>query len=123
MLFRSTGLAPRRSSVLGECGAELVAPAADRLVRDHDAPLEQQFFDVAQAQAEPEIPANRAADDHGVEAVSMVKRFRLLHRFILPLPEQHQLDGAVGTGSRFAIFARRRGARRFTKLELLHPWP
>jgi hypothetical protein len=51
-------LAPHRFDALGESSAELVAPATDRLVRDLDTTLEQQFLDVAQAQTEPEIPAN-----------------------------------------------------------------
>jgi hypothetical protein len=42
---------------LGESSAEFVAPATDRFVRDHDTTLEQQLFDVAQAQAEPKIPS------------------------------------------------------------------
>jgi hypothetical protein len=68
-------LAPRRFGALGESSAELVAPAADRFVRDHDTTLEQQLLDVPQAQAEPKIPANRAADDDGRKAVAVIKRF------------------------------------------------
>jgi hypothetical protein len=34
----------------------------------------------------PEIPPNRAADDDGREAVAVIKRFCLLHLFILPPP-------------------------------------
>ena len=79
-------LAPRRFRALSESGAELVAPATDRFVRDHDATPEQQLLDVAQAQAEPEIPANRATDDDGREPVAAIKRFCLLHHFILPPP-------------------------------------
>jgi hypothetical protein len=41
---------------------------------------------MSQAQAEPEIPANRAADDDGWEAGTVIKRFRFLHHFILPPP-------------------------------------
>jgi len=78
-------LGPRRFGVLGESGAELVAPAADRLVRGHDTSLEQKLFDVAQAQAEPKIPTNRAADDDGREAVTMIKRFRFLYRALLEI--------------------------------------
>jgi hypothetical protein len=47
-------LGPRRFGALGESSAALVAPATDRFVRDHDTTLEQQLFDVSQAQAEPE---------------------------------------------------------------------
>jgi hypothetical protein len=66
---RAARLAPRRFRALSESSAEFVAPATDRFVRDHDTTLEQQLLDVPQAQAEPEIPANRAADDYGEEAV------------------------------------------------------
>jgi hypothetical protein len=71
-------LPTRRFGETGESGAKLVAPATDRFVRDHDTTLEQQLLDVAQAQAESEIPANRAADDGGREAVTVIKRFRFL---------------------------------------------
>jgi hypothetical protein len=40
---------------LREARAKLVAPAADRLVADDHAALEQQLFDVAQAELEPEV--------------------------------------------------------------------
>jgi hypothetical protein len=89
--------APRRFGALGESSAKFVAPATDRFVRDHDTSFEQQLLDVPQAQAEPEIPANRAAYDDGREAVAVIKRFCLLHRFILP-PPLHQPDSAVITG-------------------------
>jgi hypothetical protein len=91
---RAARLAPHRLGALAESKAELVTPATDRLARDHDAALKQQLFDVAQAQAEPEIPANRATDDDSREAVAMIKRFRLVHRFILP-PPVHQPDTAA----------------------------
>src|ERR1700739_4807842 len=76
---------------MGESSAGLVAPATDRFVCDHDTTLEQQLLDIAQAQAEPEIPANRAADHDGREAVAVIKRFRFLLPFILP-PPPHQLE-------------------------------
>jgi hypothetical protein len=82
-----------RFGALGESSAELVAPATDRFVRDDDTSFEQQLLDVAQAQAEPEIPTNRAADDDGSKAVAVIKRFCLLHHFILP-PPLHQPDKA-----------------------------
>jgi hypothetical protein len=65
-----------------------------RGVRDHDTTLKQQFLDVVQAQTEPEIPANRAADDDRREAMTVIKRFRFLHHFILP-PTPHQPDRAA----------------------------
>src|SRR3954462_3251290 len=87
-------LPPRRLGPLSESSAKLVAPATDRFVRDHDATLEQQLLDVAQAQAEPEVPANGAADDDSRETVAVIKRFGLLHRFILP-PRLQQPDSAL----------------------------
>jgi hypothetical protein len=39
------------------------APASDRLVRHGHAALEEQLFDVAQAQLEAEIPTHCATDD------------------------------------------------------------
>jgi hypothetical protein len=48
---------------MGEPSAEFVAPATDRFVLNHGTALEQQLLHVAQAQAEPKIPPNRAADD------------------------------------------------------------
>jgi hypothetical protein len=87
-------LPPHRLGALSESSAELVAPATDRFVRDHYATLEQQLLDVAQAQSEPAVPANGAADDDSREAVAVIKRFRLLHRFILP-PHLQQLDSAL----------------------------
>jgi hypothetical protein len=69
-------LGPRCSGALVVSSAELLAPASDRFVRDHDTTLEQQLLDAAQAQAEPEIPANRATDEDGREAVTAIKRFR-----------------------------------------------
>jgi hypothetical protein len=85
-------LAPRRFGA-SESSAEFVAPATDSFVRNHDTTLEQQLFNVAQAQVEPEIPANRAADNGGREAVTAIKQFRFLHRLILP-PLPQQLDRA-----------------------------
>ena len=67
-----------------ESRAELVAPAVDRFVGDHDAALEQQFLDVARPQAEPKVPANGAANNSSRESVAVIKRFRFLHHFILP---------------------------------------
>lgn len=48
---RVAWLAPHRLGASGESSTEFVTPTTDRFVRDHDASLEQQFFDVAQAQA------------------------------------------------------------------------
>jgi len=47
-----------------EAGAELVAPAPDRLVADDHAALEQKLLDVSHAQLKSELPAHRLADCH-----------------------------------------------------------
>jgi hypothetical protein len=60
---RATRLATRRFHPLGKARAELLAPAADRLVADHHSALEQQLFDISQAELEPEVPAHHMADD------------------------------------------------------------
>jgi len=66
-----------------EVRAELLAAASDSLVADDYASLERAFSDVAQAQLKPEIPTSRATDDDRGEAVTVVKRFCILHRKIL----------------------------------------
>jgi len=75
------GLAPRSFRALSEFSAELVRSATDRFVRHLDATLKQQLLDVAQPQAESEIPMNRAIDDFGRKTVTLIKRF--LHRVIV----------------------------------------
>jgi len=62
---------------------KLLTPASDRLVCHDHAALEKQFLDVAQAQLEAEIPSNSAADDTRRETVTVIERFRFLHRAIL----------------------------------------
>jgi len=62
---------------------ELLAPATDRLVGHDHAALEEQFLDVTQAQLEAEIPAHGATDDLGWKTVTVIERFRFLHRDIL----------------------------------------
>src|SRR5260221_13245012 len=96
-------LGPRGFSAPGEFSAKFVAPTTDRFIRDHDTTLEQQLLDVAQAQAKPEIPPNRAADDDGREAVSVITRFRFLHQFILP-PPPHQPDTALKSSEHRGAF-------------------
>src|SRR5580692_3388588 len=77
------GLATRRSHTVCEARAELIAPASDRFVADDNPALEQQFFDITQAELKPEIPAYRATDDRRRKAMTVVKRFSILHHPIL----------------------------------------
>jgi hypothetical protein len=48
------------------------------------ATLEQQFFDVAQAELEAKVPANGVADDRRRESMSVIERFRssAMKRFV-----------------------------------------
>jgi hypothetical protein len=77
------GLATRRFHTVCEARTELIAPASDRFVTDDNPALEQQFFDIKQAELKPEIPAHRATDDRHRKAVTVVKRFCILHHAIL----------------------------------------
>jgi hypothetical protein len=80
----------RRFHPVSKAFTELFAPATDRLV-GHDHPtLEEQFLDVTQAQLEAEIPAYGATDDLGWTTVTVIQRFRFLHRGILRLRPNNQ---------------------------------
>src|SRR6218665_3773803 len=77
-----------------KAGAELVAPATDRLVAEDHAALEHQLFDVTQAQLKPEVPAHRLADHHPRDPMAVIRRLRLCH----PATLQHrQRDNASPT--------------------------
>jgi hypothetical protein len=56
----------------GVFGPELYGPGSDRLVGNHDAPLEQHLFDEAQAQGKPEIEPDRMSDNLTGESVTLV---------------------------------------------------
>jgi hypothetical protein len=64
---------------VGELLAELVTPASDRLIADHHAALQQNLFDVPQAERKPEIPAYSTADDDSGKTTAMAKGFDCLH--------------------------------------------
>ncbi|SAK77911.1 hypothetical protein AWB75_04592 [Caballeronia catudaia] len=78
----ATWLASRGFHPVSEALAKLVTPTSDRLCHEHTT-LEKRLFDVAQAQLEAEVPAHGATDDAGREAVTVIERFRFLHRIIL----------------------------------------
>ncbi len=80
---RGAGPATCRLHTVCEAGTELIAPASDRLVADDNPALEQQFFDITQAELKPEIPAYCATDDRSQKAMASVKRFCILHHSIL----------------------------------------
>ncbi len=64
-------------------GAELRHPAAQALVRDLDATLEQHLLDRAQAEREAQIEPDGMGDDCGGEAVALVERGGLGHLALL----------------------------------------
>lgn len=66
-----------------EAGAEFVALSANRLVADDHAALEQQLLDIARAELKAKIPTHGVADDRRQESMTVIRRFRLLHRIIL----------------------------------------
>src|SRR5213080_3051611 len=80
---RGAGPAPRRFYTVCEASTELIAPASDRFVADDNPALEQQFFDITQAELKPEIPTYRATDDRRRKAMAVIKRFCILHPPIL----------------------------------------
>ena len=78
----STGMPTCTSDRESLACAELLAPAANRLIANRHATLEQQLFDVAQAELKANVPAHRMADDHLRELVAVIKRFRFRHRIM-----------------------------------------
>ena len=50
---------------------EMVHPAPDGLIGDHDPAFRQQILDVAEAQREPNIEPDRVLDDFGREPVPL----------------------------------------------------
>ena len=54
---------------------EIVQPAPDGLVGDHDPAFRQQIFDVAEAQRESNIEPDRVLDDFGRKAIATIADF------------------------------------------------
>jgi hypothetical protein len=93
------------SEASGVGRAEDLAPAPDRLVRDGDAALGEEVFDVAEAQGESVVEPDGMADDGGREAVPGIARRRRACRLLCPGPPQVDnaldcQDSAVPTLSR-----------------------
>src|SRR4051794_12178462 len=63
-------LRPHRAQTPGDHRAEHPYPAPDRLVRDIDAALSQQFLDISKAKSEAEIEPHSVLDDLGREPVA-----------------------------------------------------
>jgi hypothetical protein len=67
-----TRLRASASELIGIRLAEFPTPLTGRLIGDDDPAREQQFFDIAVAEAEPEIEPYRVADDLYREAVILI---------------------------------------------------
>jgi hypothetical protein len=94
---RATRLAACRFHTMGKARAKLLAPSANGLVADRYSALEQQLFDVAQAELEPKVPTHSMADDRCRKPVAVTKRFRFCHRVTL---REHLANVTVPLASR-----------------------
>src|SRR5881275_529546 len=63
-------LRPHRPQTPGDHRSEHLYPAPDRFVRNIDAALSQQFFDIPEAQGEAEIEPHSVLNDLGREPVA-----------------------------------------------------
>ncbi len=68
MWFRASSLQPSRDG-----WAEGEHPASDTLVRDGDAALGQEFFDISEAEGEAKIHPDGTLDDVARETVARVR--------------------------------------------------
>ena len=69
------GLGSTFAQVHRDQGPEMIYPAPNGLVGDHDAAFRQQVFDVTEAQCEPEIEPDRLLDDLWRKAVAAIADF------------------------------------------------
>src|SRR6202022_844805 len=82
---------------------EMVHPAPDGLIGDHDPAFRQQIFDVAEAQREPNIEPDRLLDDFGREAVAAVADLGH-HRWLRLKVTDGKPNGDVTMPSRVSSF-------------------
>ena len=82
-MLGNSQFSPGSLDAMRELRAKFIAPAAHCFVTHYGATLEQQFFNVAQAQLKPEIPVNGKTDHQRREAMAVIERFRLFHLPIL----------------------------------------
>ena len=75
------------SKIGGDQTSELQKPAADRLIRNVDATLSQQFLDIAKRQREPGIQPDCVLDDYRRKAMSL-ERYRA-HSPTVETPGRH----------------------------------
>lgn len=73
--------------LLGVFGSELSTPLPDGLVGDGDAPLREEFFDIAEAEREPMVQPHAVTDDFTRESVAAVADLIRLHHRILSTPD------------------------------------
>jgi hypothetical protein len=78
-----TWLATRSLDAMCEARTDLVAPAPNRLVASDHAALEQQLFNVAQAQLKPKMTVYCVADNRSRKMMTVIKGFCVLHSTIL----------------------------------------
>jgi hypothetical protein len=72
------GIGTASAQVRRDRRPKMVPPTPNGLIRDRNATLRQQLFNVAEAQSEPEIQPDRLLNDLKRESVSVVADF--LHR-------------------------------------------
>lgn len=77
----SVRLRPAFEKICRDHGSKKIEPATHGFMGDHDPAFRQQILDVAEAQAESDINANRTLNDHGREAVAGVARFGHVGRY------------------------------------------
>jgi hypothetical protein len=66
------------AQLIGVLLAKFTTPFADRLIGHHHAALQQYFFHIPEAQAEPEVQSHAMTDDCSGKAVVLVVGGRLV---------------------------------------------
>jgi hypothetical protein len=82
--------------------AEGLAPLPDGFVRDRDAAMREEVFDVAQAQGEAAVEPNGVADDGGRESVARIADDVIGYPATPHGPLKMKMPGAATTKARFA---------------------
>src|ERR1700720_712252 len=104
------GLGSTFAQVRRDQGPEMIHPAPNGLVGDHNAAFRQQVFDVTEAQCEPEIEPDRLLDDLWRKAVAAIADF--LHsrgyRTASGTASPKRRDNALATGSQWLFPPRSR---------------
>jgi hypothetical protein len=93
--------------------SEMIPPASDYLVRNHNSALGEQILDVTKAEREPEIEPDRLVNDLRREPISGVADFRQAANAVTTPSEQLQvaiMGGGIG-GLTAALALRARGLK------------